>query len=567
MRYRSHHLLGRGCLTWPLLLLPVALVLAAKPSKDPERRFVSTGADGRLVYETDPKGNRVVDFSRCGYEGGGVALPEVPVRVVVPPSREDNGERIQAALDYVAQLPADRHGLRGAVLLLAGEHPVAGRLRISASGVVLRGQGEHQTILRATGTNRRTLIQIVGRPDRPGPSPLRFTVADAYVPVGSRRLRLNTTHGLKAGDRVRLEHPGTAAWIAALGMNRFPSDKDDSWLDWRPGTMPIRWDREIVALEGDTVTLDAPVTTALDAAHDASTVEVPDCSGRLRQVGVENLRCESAFDSRHPRDEEHAWTAIRLEAAEDAWVRQVSMAHFAGSAVSIGGSCRAITVEDCTALQPISEIGGYRRHTFYTAGQLTLFQRCRSEEGRHDFAVGYLAAGPNAFVDCTATAAHNFSGPIESWASGVLYDNVTIDGGGLELTNREIDDQGIGWAAANCVLWQCSASVIVCRQPPTAQNWAVGCWGQFVGDGHWRSMNEFVKPVSLYRAQLADRLGEQAVANLHARPIPADPGKALPIDQVSRPRSAQGLARVPPAPPLTVRKGWLVRGGQLLTGS
>src|SRR5262249_31836242 len=148
---------------------------------------------------------------------------------------------------------------------------------------------------------------------------------------------------------------------------------------------------------------------------------------------------------------------------------------------------------------------------------------CKSQGGRHDFAAGYLAAGPNAFVHCEAADAHQFSGPVESWASGVLYDNVTIDGGGLALTNREVDGHGVGWAAANCVLWQCSAPVVTCRRPPTADNWAIGCWGQFVGDGHWRSMNQFVKPDSLYAAQLADRLGEKASASAKRATVPTDP--------------------------------------------
>src|SRR5205823_8128929 len=131
----------------------------------------------------------------------------------------------------------------------------------------------------------------------------------------------------------------------------------------------------------------------------------------------------------------------------------------------------------------------------------------------------------------SATGAHGFSGPTGSWASGVLYDNVSVDGGGLSLTNREIWDQGVGWAAANCMLWQCTAPVITCRTPPTGHNWAVGCWGQCVGDGGWRSLNQFVKPVSLYRAQLAERRGEPAVLALKPTPIPADPGAAPPLDE------------------------------------
>src|SRR5438034_10667606 len=84
-----------------------------------EPRYVAPGPDGRLVYETDARGNRVPDFSHCGYQGGGVAIPDVPVRVRVPAAAGDAGRRIQAAIDSVARLPADAAGVRGAVLVEA----------------------------------------------------------------------------------------------------------------------------------------------------------------------------------------------------------------------------------------------------------------------------------------------------------------------------------------------------------------------------------------------------------------------------------------------------------------
>jgi hypothetical protein len=104
-------------------------------------RYVATDAAGRLVYEADGRGDRIPDFSHCGYRGGGVAIPDAPVRVVVAPAEGDDGPAIQAAIDHVAGLPADEGGLRGAVLLEAGRYEVAGSLRIAAGGVVLRGPG------------------------------------------------------------------------------------------------------------------------------------------------------------------------------------------------------------------------------------------------------------------------------------------------------------------------------------------------------------------------------------------------------------------------------------------
>jgi hypothetical protein len=551
------------------LLLPILTLAGGQQGAAPgARRFVDL-AGGKLAYEADARGNRIPDFSHCGYQGGGGAIPEVPVRVVVGPAQGDNGARIQAAIDHVSQLPADAQGFRGAVLLLAGRHEIAGRLRIATSGVVLRGQGSgaNGTLLIARGVDRRALIQVAGKNDRRllGKSPC--PVADRYVPVGARSFRVKNVEGLRAGATVLVEHPSTAAWIAALGMDNAASRDAAGWLRWLPGKMALSWDRTITRINGDVVTLDAPLTSALDAALAQSTVQAYTWPGRLRQVGVENLRCVSEFNAANPHDEEHAWMAVTLEAVQDAWVRQLTAVHFVSSAVSVGDGCKCVTVDDCQSLQPVSEVGGFRRHTFHTSGQLTLFQRCKAEQGRHDFCVGHLAAGPNAFVECTATAAHSFSGPIGSWASGVLYDNVTIDGGGLLLTNREIWDQGVGWAAANCVLWQCTAPVIACRKPPTANNWAIGCWGQCIGDGGWRSLNQFVKPGSLYQAQLAERRGAQAVEALTHRQIAAGPGAAPSITEIKDQKSEVRGQKSEVKRALAVKGGWVVCDGKLLTGS
>src|SRR5690606_35000989 len=136
-------------------------------------------------------------------------------------------------------------------------------------------------------------------------------------------------------------------------------------------------------------------------------------------------------DSANPKDENHSWCAITMENVRDAWVRQITFKHFAGSAVAIYESGSRITVRDCLSLEPISEAGGYRRNTFFTMGQQTLFLRCYAENGMHDFSVGHAAAGPIAFVQCEAYLPLRYSGPIESWASGVLFDNVNIDGNAL----------------------------------------------------------------------------------------------------------------------------------------
>src|SRR6516225_511242 len=159
-------------------LLTPAWSVAADKSALP----VTARPDGQLAYEADDRGNRVPDFSHSGYQAGGVPVPDAPVRVVVAPAKGDSGPRIQAAIDYVSRLPADKHGVRGAVLLLAGRHEVAGGLRITTGGVVLRGQGQGPdgTVLVATGTDRRTLIRVVGKSDHQLVSKAPYAVADKY---------------------------------------------------------------------------------------------------------------------------------------------------------------------------------------------------------------------------------------------------------------------------------------------------------------------------------------------------------------------------------------------------
>ncbi|MFT3935722.1 MAG: hypothetical protein QM726_18990 [Chitinophagaceae bacterium] len=119
----------------------------------------------KITYNADSLGNRVPDFSYCGYMASEKAIPEAPVKVVVPVASGDATLRIQSALDYAAGLPLDANGFRGAVLLQKGNYEVSGQLRITASGVVLRGSGagDNGTIIIGASTGRLALIKIVGK--------------------------------------------------------------------------------------------------------------------------------------------------------------------------------------------------------------------------------------------------------------------------------------------------------------------------------------------------------------------------------------------------------------------
>lgn len=485
----------------------------------------------------------VLDFSNAGFGGGGVPIPSVAAAFAVGPSGGDDTRAIQDALDAVAARPLDERGFRGAVVLRSGTFQVAGQLRLDASGVVLRG--DHATLL-ATGHSRRTLIAVGGRND-PAPGQPRKTLAD--VPAGARTLVLESVDGLAVGARVLVRRPSTKEWISALGMTGFPGlgQFKDIRLDWTPGSRDIEWERTIIAVDPEkkTISLDAPLTTALEARYGGGTVQPLNWPGRIRNVGVEGLVCASETDPSNPLDEEHAWICVALGAVENAWVRQVSAHRFVCSAVWASPQARAITVEDCAYVEPVAEHAGWRRVSFYVGGQQVLVQRCRAEGGRHDFAAGHCAAGPNVFLDCSATEAEIDAGPFESWASGTLYDNVSVAGAGLSLANVGTGTQGAGWTAANSVVWNCTAAgTIRVEGPPGVDNVAVV---------------DLTTP-SLYRAQLRLRLGDQAVAALPRTALPRDPAS---LALAPKPQHVE-----PPAPrhPLSIEQGYFVIDGRVLLG-
>jgi len=348
--------------------------------------------------------------------------------------------------------------------------------------------------------------------------------------------------GLKAGDRVLLVRPSTSEWIASLGMNDFGGGLD--YTGWKAGDIDIRWMRTVVSAAGGRLTLDAPVSCHIAPTDGAYLLKVNDADGEVRECGIENLTLVAETGSDNAMDEDHAWDGVWMNHVRDCWVRRVSFRHLAGSAVNLQRQTSRITVEDCLAEEPVSEIGGWRRTVFLTRGTQTLFQRCVSREGIHDFAADALAAGPNAFVQCDAENSCGFSGSVGSWATGLLFDVVNIDGGDLKLADLNQFRCGTGWNAAASMCWQSTASTVWCYSPDTLnRNSGHACWGTLTGNGEWTESNNHVSPRSLFYDQLLRRVPETPVkgwlmpidGEASSSPTP-DQAMALARQSLTRPR-------------------------------
>ncbi|MGC4031273.1 MAG: DUF6298 domain-containing protein [Tepidisphaeraceae bacterium] len=509
--------------TKPAAPKPAVAKTTKKPAPPPP---AVSGRNGSLNYVPDARGNRVPDFSVAGYAGGDKPVPTIPAKFRIEANADDNTAAIQAAIDQVSRLPLDANGFRGAVLLPPGELKIARPIVIRTAGVVLRGSGMNEagTTLVATGYDRRTVVRIDG-PARPQPAEAQ-NITDTYVPVGSRQITVANAGDFKAGDTVLVRRPSTQEWIDSINMDDLGGDRHGP--SWKADSRDVVFERTVSKIDGNTLTLDAPLTIALDQDFGGGTVAKLAWPERVRNCGVENLRIVSDFDKADAKDEDHAWFGVGIDNAVDCWVRQVTFKYLAGSAVAVWDNARRVTVEDCKSLEPVGEVGGWRRYSFFTTGQQVLMQRLFSENGYHDFAVGFTAAGPNAFVQCESKNSLGESGPIDSAACGTLFDRVRIDGQPLTLRNRTYQGQGSGWASFNGVIWNSSAPLIDVESPPGSQNWSFGATGEFSGNGFYSGSNDDVNPDSLFYAQLAERIGKSEAEPRAQLNVPSVQGSRAP---------------------------------------
>jgi len=461
-------------------------------------------ADDHMTYVpyTDSWGDYTIpDFSQCGYMSMGteaVPAPDaVPVQVAISPCIGDDTELIQDAIDTVSALSPDETGFRGAVLLHAGTYEVSGVLTISAGGVVLRGEGQHEdgTVIVATGTDKRDLI-VLGASDIYQGVTLT-DITDDYVPVGSTTFTVENAAEFAVGDTVIVRHLSSQDWLDAIGM-------DTSYHSaWHEGNVDLLHDRVITAIDGSQITVDIGLVNAFDLSLGGGDLfKYTLAQPRIEQVGVEYLRGESEFTS--SIDEAHGWSFVRINGVKNAWVRNVTARYFGYACVDIRHTAKWVTVQDCAFLDPVSRDAGQRAYSFTTFGHMSLFTRCYARGARHDYSTHTATTGPNAFVDCAANGARNDTGPHARWGAGCLFDNVVVNGDAFNMGDR---GTGRGWTGAHCVGWNSRADSMINAKPPTAQNWAVGCSApSMTGDGFFESPGTPVYPTSLYDAQRTDRL-------------------------------------------------------------
>jgi hypothetical protein len=492
-----------------LLIFSFTVLISFLDKTEWKSKFVQTDKNGKLQYIPDNKGNIIPDFSRVGYAAGDKTIPDIAVVKTVQPVAGKSGEElIQAAIDDVSKMPLDKNGFRGAILIRAGEYKIPGSIIIRSGGIILRGEGMN-TKLVATGNRQNSLIDVSGAgkiTEIPG---TRTKITDVYVPAGAHSFNVADASGYKPGEKIILYRAATDKWIEDLKMDQI--EERNGTKQWNAKEYNLSFERIITAIKGNRIYIDNPVVMAMETQYGGGEIFKYNFPGRINNVGIENLYCESVYSS--DTAEDHSWDAVRYDNIENGWVRNLTSRYFAYSCVNLNDGARNITVTDCKCLDAKSVITGGRRYSFNNTGQLNLFMNCSTTEGRHDFVTGARVCGPNVFFNCTAKNTHADIGPHHRWAVGTLYDNITTDGE-INVQDRGNYGSGHGWAGVTQVLWNCKVKAAAVQSPwANGKNYCIGLKGgkkpgRFKDrpDGEWEGQNkDGLVPASLYLAQLKDR--------------------------------------------------------------
>ena len=506
-----------------LLLLTLMLSVQAKWSSE----WVYYNGEGKLEYKAHDNGDIIPDFSGVGYKKGETP-PDVEVVKTLEPEAGDGDdyERIQNAINEVGNMPLKANGFRGALLLKKGVYRVSKGLIINKSGVVLKGEGnddvneDNATVIIASAAERYVVISIKSGDSYYPTEDTRVKITDDRVPVGAKQFTVESADKYSEGDEIMIFRPGTAEWIHDIKMDQLPGDA----VQWKPEEYNTKFERKIVKISGNTITIDQPIVMAIETKYGGGEIyKYTTNSIRHSNCAVENMLIKSIFDSTvikqkngedYYADEKHARVAVGVYGASvDCWVRDVTAKHFSFAAVNIGG--KYISVLNCKYLEPVSIITGGRRYAFGVYGQMGLVKNCYADKARHSYVTGPRRSGPNVITRSTATN-DGESGPHQRWAMGFLYDLV-ITNSVLNAQDRQGSGSGHGWSGVNHIIWNCDAKSFAVNSPwGTAYNYVIGSRGKKgklvnkdAPPAIWDGLNETSSPedleiVSLYEAQRKD---------------------------------------------------------------
>ena len=400
------------------------------------------------------------DFSYAGYHNGEDPIP-TPMGTVF--SVLDYGADNTGVSDSTAAIQSaiDAASVKGGVVYLpGGEYRVDGLLTVSASHVVVMGDGAKNTHLFFTRSEGMTDVDHLSFTGTLTEASEVLLSADGVTQ--SRTVTVTDATGFAIGDDVSVGWVITDDFVDEHGM-------DGTWQIsnglWRPF-----FRRTVTAIEDHTLTLDVPLRYPAKM-RDAASVRVE--NGYLSECGVVGLSVSTATDwsAAWSNDRSHA---IKLSGVKDSFVTGVN-------------SYASPHSEDGNHLQSGGVFVVYAKRV--TVADSTL----SDAQNRGDSGNGYLfevsRSSEVLFVDLVGRAGrHNF---IQNWdfgASGIVWLRTSSKDG------ASVFSEDLGWLTwpANSEFHHSLAMANLIDSSATTDGWKAANRNDYsTGAGHAATQSVF----------------------------------------------------------------------------
>jgi hypothetical protein len=386
---------------------------------------VSPSRDLLREWQENPSASPLIDFSYAGYRNGTEAkdlrnldLPGFRVTDfgAIPDDGKDDIDAIQRAVDSAAAVGGGR------IYFPRGRYDfdveTTGRfVHVSSSNIFLLGYGEE-----SGGTvifdHHASPTPVPGKPwlagtypsfvsfspevgyDLPevfeNPGNLAASVSEAQA-RGAFTLRVDRPEVLEPGSVYLLTQQETpdSSLVRALTA---PLDRVGSRHQEisGPGSYKMRHLVRVVGVEGQRITLDAPLLMRLEPRWQPKLWRVP---GLLRDVGIAKFRIENDWSEEfvHHQNGEHdnGFNGVQLRYVDNGWVESI-VAYNSSGVVGLSNTINS-TVKNCQ----VRGIPGHNGFTVGGASTRNLLYNLRGGRAMHTFAVSGPASG-NVYYNCSA---------------------------------------------------------------------------------------------------------------------------------------------------------------------
>lgn len=289
------------------------------------------------------------DFSHAGFHGGDVAIPDLPVTANV---RTYGAIGDGVADDTAAINKALAEAAPGTVLVPTGRYRITEQLRITRSGVVLRGEGASRSILWFP----RTLTDVTPAwtANTSGLRTSSYSWSGGFLVIGSQQASLATSISAITQPTMRGD---THVTVAALGDLKLGDDiiitledddarsltrylyADDSGPISALKPLRSRQLARITGITGSTIALDRPLRYALRSAWQPRLARY---TPAVHDSGIEDLGLAFPATPYGGHFTELGANGVELRGnAADCWVRRITLTN-ADSGVFVQGDRNTI---------------------------------------------------------------------------------------------------------------------------------------------------------------------------------------------------------------------------------